>query len=77
MFWVKIGHIMPLNFLRKFAETERFLSFLGITVRMSREKRLMGRRQVAKTQDFDSCIRRFESSRPSQFFLKAAILKNG
>ena len=29
---------------------------------------LLGRRQVAKTQDFDSCIRRFESSRPSHFF---------
>ncbi len=27
---------------------------------------LLGRRQVVKTQDFDSCIRRFESSRPSQ-----------
>ena len=30
---------------------------------------LLGRRQVAKTQDFDSCIRRFESSRPSQLFI--------
>ncbi len=26
---------------------------------------MMGRRQVAKTRDFDSRIRRFESSRPS------------
>ena len=26
---------------------------------------IMGRRQAAKTQDFGSCIRRFESSRPS------------
>ena len=30
---------------------------------------LLGRRQVAKTQDFDSWIRRFESSRPSQLFI--------
>ncbi len=27
---------------------------------------LLGRSQAAKTQDFGSCIRRFESSRPSQ-----------
>jgi hypothetical protein len=30
---------------------------------------LLGRRQVVKTQDFDSCIRRFDSSRPSHFFV--------
>lgn len=30
---------------------------------------LLGRRQVAKTLDFDSSIRRFESSRPSHFFI--------
>lgn len=36
----------------------------------------MGRRQVAKTQDFDSCIRRFESSRPSSFFFGKLIVNN-
>ena len=36
----------------------------------------MGRRQVAKTQDFDSCIRRFESSRPS-FYLVGKLMMNG
>ena len=36
----------------------------------------MGRRQVAKTQDFDSCIRRFESSRPSQIFLGHKMFSN-
>lgn len=37
---------------------------------------LLGRRQVVKTQDFDSCIRRFESSRPSHFFIHSGEEKH-
>ena len=33
-----------------------------------------GASSSGKTQDFDSCIRRFESSRPSQSFFMPEIL---